>query len=564
MTWLDHCVILTYLLLIAWAGWWAGRKAEADAKAHGDTESFFLAGRSLSGWAAGTSMVATTLAADTPLVVAGLTLTKGVAGNWFWWSMAVSHVLTGVILARFWRRTGVTTDAEFCELRYGGRAAAGLRAFKAFLFAVPINCIVLGWVILAMQKVGSAVLPEVPPGQLTMGLVVMVLLYSLRSGFAGVVATDLIQFPLALGGSILLAWVAVDTAGGLGAVVAHAHATRGPQSTALFPVGTDALPWASLFAFLGVQWWAQKASDGGGILVQRLLATKSERDAEIAGLWFCFAHYVLRPWPWILTGLAAAVLVPEAVSADPEAAYAHLIVEVLPVGLRGFMVAAFLAAFMSTVDTHLNWGASYISHDLVGRFGRVPGSGRRWVNRASVVGLALLAVVTTGFMDSIEGAWQFLIAFGSGSGAVILLRWFWWRVSAWSELSAILASTILSVGVYLLAPELSYLHKLLVVVLGSAMVWVPITFLHGPDMDRVRAFHARVKLPGPGWLAIDAQAGPLGPELRRWAWGTVGIFGMLFGMGWTLLGQLGPGAMALAVGGFGMHRLVGVRFSGDG
>jgi len=551
MTWLDHAVIVAYLLLIMAAGWWAGRKrteAKLSDPNESDAESFFLAGRTLTGIAAGTSMVATTLAADTPLVVAGLTITKGVAGNWFWWCFAVGHVLSGVILARYWRRTGVTTDAELCELRYGGPAAAVLRGLKAFIFAVPINCIVLGWVILAMQKVGSAGLPEVDPTHLTVGLVVLVLLYSLRSGFAGVVATDMIQFPLALGGAILLAWMAVDQAGGLGAIVAHAHATRGPQSTALFPVGTESLPWASVLAFLGVQWWAQKGSDGGGILVQRLLATRSERDAEIGGLWFIFAHYVLRPWPWVVTGLAAAVLVPDAVAVDPEAAYAHLIVEVLPVGLRGLLVAAFLAAFMSTVDTHLNWGASYLSHDLAGRFGGAGERARKLVSRGGVIGLAVLAVVASGFMSSIEGAWQFLIAFASGSGAVILLRWFWWRISAWSELSAIIASTVISVGLYLWVPEMAFETKLLTIVLGSAAVWLPITFAVSPDMARVRAFHAKVQLPGPGWMALDPEVSSIRPHLARWAGGVVGVYSLLFGTGWVLLGPTGPGLAALVLG----------------
>ena len=558
MTGLDHLIILLYICAVTYAGWWAGKRGAAGTNASSDHERFFLAGRNLSGWAAGTSMVATTLAADTPLVVAGLTLTKGVAGNWFWWAMAISHVLTGVVLARYWRRTGALTDAAFCELRYSGNGAAFLRGLKAFYFAVPINCIVLGWVILAMQKVGSVVLPEIPETTLTVGLLVLVLFYSLRSGFQGVVATDILQFPIALGGAILLAWMSIDAAGGLGAVIETTQLERGASSIAMFPAGSPALPWESLIAFLGVQWWAQKNADGGGILVQRLLATRSEKDAAIGGLWFCVAHYVLRPWPWILTGLAAAILVPGAVEADPEAAYAALIIEVLPVGLRGLLVAAFLAAFMSTVDTHLNWGASYLSHDLAERFGGVSPAKQKLVARISVVVLACLAVLTASFMESIEGAWEFLIAFGAGSGATMLLRWVWWRVSAWTETSAIIASTVLSVGVYALAPEWAYLSKLAVIVLGSAAIWLTVTWKFPADPAHAAKFHEKVLPPGPGWAKFRTPGSPtrsLGAEMRVWAIGSASIYSLLFGAGGLFLGSPTTGLALTFFGAVGIWHL---------
>jgi len=558
VTRLDYLIIALYVALVTFAGWWAGQRKRTSESASSDHEHFFLAGRNLSGWAAGTSMVATTLAADTPLVVAGLTLTKGVAGNWFWWAMAVSHVLTGVVLARYWRRTRALTDAAFCEIRYAGRGAACLRGLKAFYFAVPINCIVLGWVILAMQKVGAAVLPEVSETSLTIGLIALVLLYSLRSGFHGVVATDLLQFPIALAGAILLAWMAVDAAGGLSAVLDATIAERGAEALAIFPAGSAALPWESLIAFLGVQWWAQKNADGGGILVQRLLATRSEKDAALGGLWFCVAHYVLRPWPWILTGLAAAVLVPDAVAADPEGAYAALILEVLPVGLRGFLVAAFLAAFMSTVDTHLNWGASYLSHDLAERFGGVSPANQKLVARVSVVALACLAVFTASRMHTIEGAWEFLIAFGAGSGATMLLRWGWWRISAWTETSAILASTVLSIGVYTLAPEWTYLAKLSLVVVGSAVVWLTVTWKFPADEENARAFYERVRPPGPGWARFQTDKQPvrlLRTEMTLWAIGTASVYGLLFGVGGIFLGSPVNGAVLTGLGAVGIWHL---------
>ncbi len=546
---LDLLVIAVYLVGIFGVGVWAGR--EGGGK---DAEGFFLAGRQLPWWLLGTSMVATTLAADTPLTVAGLTLSKGVAGNWFWWSFAISHVLVALVIGPLWRRAEVVTDAEFCEFRYGGREAAFLRGLKAFYFAVPINCIVMGWVFLAMEKVSLAVVPEWPVSRVVGVLLLLTLVYSVRSGFRGVVLTDLVQFPLALGGSILLAWIAVREAGGLTVVVEAAVDRAGPQAIALFPVDSELLPWHALFAFLGVQWWAQKYADGGGIFIQRLLAARSERDAALGGLWFCIAHYVLRPWPWVLTGMAAVVLVPEAVQMDPEGAYPVLLREVLPAGLRGLLVASFLAAFMSTIDTHLNWGSSYVVHDLLVRWRLVAPDRTVLASRLSVVGMALLALVSTRFMDTIAGAWEFVTAFGAGSGAVILLRWYWWRITAGAEIAAMVASTVLAVGVYTLAPEdWPYLYRLVVIVGGSALVWIPVTWRSTVRPEQLVAFYQRVRPPGPGWKAVAAVAGlpapgPLLPGLVRWVLGTGAILAGLLGLGDALLGAPLRGGVTLLIG----------------
>ena len=534
MAQLDVLVIVLYLLLIFAVGWWAGNLQSDETE-----EGFFLGGRKLPWWLLGTSMVATTLAADTPLTVAGLTCNKGIAGNWFWWSFVVSHVLVAVMLGRLWRRASVVTDAEFCELRYADGGAKYLRKLKAFYFAIPINCIVMGWVFAAMLKVSEAVLPNVAPWQLTGGLLLLTLIYSLRSGFQGVVLTDLIQFPIALGGSVLLAVVAVKKSGGMVAVLEGAVAAKGDTVLEIMPVGGELLPLQTILAYLGVQWWAQKYADGGGILIQRLSAARSERDAELGGLWFTFAHYVLRPWPWIVTGLAAFTLVPEAVALDAERAYAVMLVEILPDGFRGLLIAAFLAAFMSTVDTHLNWGASYLVNDLLK--GHFPKKHQGIVTRVTVLFMAFCAIISTLYIDSIASAWEFLVAFGSGSGAVILLRWYWWRVTAWTEISAILASTVISIGVYVWGPEdLSYLYKLLIIVVGSAMVWVPVCLWTSPTPHSLDQFYRQVRPPGPGWRAVTnvSNAPPpvaLMPEVVRWLSSLGGVFAGLFGVGFLVL-----------------------------
>ncbi len=555
MSALDYAVIAVYLLGIVALGAWAGR-----AKSLSTVSDFFLGGRRFPWWVVGTSMVATTFAADTPLTVAGLTINDGVAGNWFWWSMAISHVLVAVVLARLWRRAGVVTDAEFCELRYQGRGATLLRGLKAFYFAVPINCIVMGWVFLAMLKVSAAVLPEVPPWGVVLGLLGLTLVYSVRSGFHGVVITDLVQFPIALIGALLLAWFALDAAGGLDAVVAGAVAAKGPALIDLFPVGGELLPWESLAAFLGVQWWAQKYADGGGIFVQRMLSARTERDAELGGLWFVVAHYVLRPWPWILAGMAAIVLVPEAVALDAEAAYAQLIVEVLPAGFRGLLVASFLAAFMSTMDTHMNWGASYVVNDLVGRWWPLSPERVRLASRVCVAAIAGLALVATAMMDSIAGAWEFLTAFGAGAGAVMLLRWYWWRVNAAAEISAMAASTVLSVGVYLFAPEWTYLAKLGLIVAGSTAVWLPCALLGSRDPAALVPFYEKVRPPGPGWGSVARAAGlpaptPLGPDLLRWLAALACVMACLLGTGKALLGAPAYGVSVAVAGAVGIGLL---------
>ena len=543
---LDIAIIFAYLAAVFMLGWLAGRKRSTDVA--GD---FFLAGRSLPWWLVGTSMVATTLAADTPLAVAGMTITGGVAKNWFWWSFIISHSLMAMILARLWRRAGVVTDAEFVSIRYSGPWVGKLRSIKAFISAVLVNCVVMGWVFLAMLKVSAAVLPELSEWQVIGGLLLLTLIYSVRSGFHGVVWTDLAQFPIALAGTVILAVYAVNEAGGLDAVSSAAVVSGGEEALSLFPTSGKLLPIEALFTFLAVQWWAQKGSDGGGILIQRLSAARTERDAELGGLWFCVAHYLLRPWPWIITGLAAMVILPESAAADPEGVYAELIMTVLPVGLRGLLVAAFLAAFMSTIDTHLNWGASYMVNDLLRD--RVTPERALLFSRVSVVLMAGLALGATAIMGSIEGGWKIVIVMGAGSGLVILMRWFWWRITAEVELVAVTTSIVLTCFIYIYDPSMPYLIQMSIVVGGSTVAWVNVMLRQPADPTSLALFYKKVRPPGPGWKAVSLAAGEasppkLLPPILRWIGVTLGLIASLAGTGWCLISTPSLGLMTLAIG----------------
>ncbi|HEX6937928.1 MAG TPA: hypothetical protein VF158_00850, partial [Longimicrobiales bacterium] len=410
LTTLDWSIVLGYLAVALAAGVFVSRRAGRSI------ESYFIAGRQLPWWWLGTSMVATTFAADTPLVVTGMVAEHGIAGNWFWWSWAISHVSMAVVFAALWRRSGVLTDAELVELRYAGRGATLLRGFKAIFFAVLINGIVLGWVIRAMSKIAEpfvhwdawlgparfAALEAAWPSWLLFGtlndtltvlaLFTLVVLYSTLGGIRGVILTDLLQFGIAITASVLFAAIAVGEVGGLAGLRAGLaeHYEDAAQILAFVPSSDAAwLPVQVFLVYLAVQWWAQYFSDGSGYLAQRLFTARNDAHAEAGGLWFCVANYGLRTWPWVLIGLVSLVLFPlgveatgeaaELVVADREMAYPVLMAELLPAGLLGLLFASLLAAFMSTVDTHINWASSYLVNDLYRRFVRPAASQRELV-----------------------------------------------------------------------------------------------------------------------------------------------------------------------------------------
>ena len=446
---IDWVIIVGYILFALGLGIYYARRAGRNI------DEFFISGRNLPWWLAGTSMVATTFAADTPLAVTGLVVNEGIAGNWLWWNMVLSGMLATFLFSRLWRRAEILTDVELTELRYSGRSASLLRGFRALYIGLPINCITMGWVILAMQKIMVLTfdLPDTASWKVLVVLACMLIagIYCALSGFWGVVMTDLVQFCMAMIGSIALAIIAVSKIGGIHALKTKLAEVHGPEHTILnFLPDLSAGEMAILTfgVYLGVQWWASNGVDGSGYIAQRMFAAKDERHTLLATLWFNIAHYTLRPWPWILVALVSMVVYPNL--ADAETGYPMLMLEYLPAGLLGLMMTAFLAAFMSTIDTHLNWGASYLVNDFYKRFFKPVADDNHYVvvSRISVVLIMVIAGVISLFMDSIAGAWKFLIALNAGIGLVQILRWYWWRINAWSEIAAMVASAVVSTIVF--------------------------------------------------------------------------------------------------------------------
>jgi Na+/proline symporter len=553
LTGVDWAVIVAYFALSIAIALAFTRRAGMSA------EEYFLSGRAIPWWLAGTSMVATTFAADTPLAVTGLTVKYGIAGNWLWWSFVMSGMLTAVFYARLWRRAGVMTDAEFAEIRYSGRPAAFLRAFRACYLALAINSIIIGWVTAAMAKILGLTL-GVGKWEATAGLFVLTGLYSALSGLWGVLVTDFFQFVLAMVGCIALAAFALGAVGGLSGLMSALHA-RFPDDAplALVPSLDSAwMPALTFFVYLAVNWWASwypgAEPGGGGYVAQRIMSAKDERHALLAAVWFNIAHYALRPWPWIIVALVSMVLYPGL--ADPESGYVRVMVDHLPPFWRGFLLAAFFAAYMSTIATQLNWGASYLVNDVYRRFWA---SGRdvahyAAVGRVATLAMMLIAGVVTYFISSVEGAWKFLLAIGAGTGLVYLLRWYWWRINAWSEVSAMTAALVVSLvaqfGFGLGADDpRQFAWLLLVTTAVTTAVWLLVTLATPAEpVDRLRAFYRRVHPGGPGWRAVVPDAGAeggLGAGLVQWVIGCVVVYLGLFGIGATVLGRPIRGAVAV-------------------
>jgi solute:Na+ symporter, SSS family len=563
LTWTDWTVIAGYFALNLMIGLVYARRAR------GSTDEFFLSGRDVPWWLAGTSMVATTFAADTPLVVTGMVARYGIAGNWLWWNMAASGMLTVFVYARLWRRAGVMTDVEFAELRYSGRPAAVLRGFRALYLGVPINCIIIGWVNLAMIKILQVTLGLEGTGALLalLGMLAFTAFYTTLAGLWGVLVTDLVQFVLKMGMVIALAYFAVRAVGGLSALESQIRALDGGASRlAFFPAGESVwMPPITLFVYLGVNWWASwypaAEPGGGGYVAQRIFSAKDERNGVYATLWFNIANYALRPWPWILTALASLILYPGL--ADKESGYVRTLMDpaVFPPALRGVMLAAFAAAYMSTIGTQLNWGASYIVNDFYRRFIRKSATEREYVtvSQAATVGLMFVSIYVTLHLASIEQAWKLLIVTGAGTGTVLLLRWFWWRINAWSEVAAMVAAAIVSLYLQLglgwdSDRPRDFAYIMLVTVGVTSVAWLAVTLLTKPEpRATLENFYARVRPQGPGWkpiartIDVPAASTSLTRELLNAALGCVLIYGALFGVGYVLLRSVAVGVALLAV-----------------
>ncbi len=577
LTLLDWLVVAAYFLANFLIGLWYRKRAT------GSSSEFFVGGRNVSWWLAGTSMVATTFAADTPLAVTGIVAANGIAGNWVWWNGLLSAILTVFFFARLWRRAGVVTDVEFAELRYSGGAAAFLRGFRALYLGLPINCIILGWVNLAMVKILTILFPGLSLGfmgiddpklaalAVVFGMMVLTAGISTLSGLWGVLVTDLFQFVLKMGMVTVLAYYAVKAAGGLGALksqlLAMDAAREGGGSILSFmpDLKSKWMPVLSFAVYLGVNWWATwypgAEPGGGGYVAQRILCAKDERHSLLATLWFSFANYAIRPWPWILTALASLVLYPNL--KDKEAGYVQTIVDakVFPPALAGLMIAAFAAAYMSTIATQLNWGASYLVNDVYKRFLKPAANERQLVlaGQACTVLLMFASSVVTYYQTSISGAWKFLMAIGAGTGSVFILRWFWWRINAWSEVSAMLASFVTSLFLQFVlkwsSDDADQLAKtVLVTVAVSSVTWVAVTLLTAPeDRKTLLAFYRRVRPAAALWGPVAREASEVTPpmdgwvNLRDWVAGCLSIYMALFGVGKLILGETSLGVAFLFI-----------------
>ncbi|MGA2383819.1 MAG: sodium:solute symporter family protein [Gemmatimonadales bacterium] len=509
---LDWLVVAVYLGGTLVLGMWLARRGSRSLA------EFFVGGRSIPWWLAGASMAATTFNVDTPLYVTGVVARRGIAGNWEWWSFAFTHVLMAVVLARLWRRATIMTDIELIEVRYGGRPAAVLRGTRALLFAIPINCLGIGYGMLAMRKVLVALgvmqslpLPGDPQLWAVVAIVLLVLVYAAAAGLWGVVATDFLQLALALLGALLVAGYALHEVGGLGPLrerlvqLGHADALR------LVPRPGDlALPFSTFLAYIGIQWWAYRGADGGGMFVQRLSSVRDERSAERAAGLFNVINYVVRTWPWVVVALAAMVVLPGL--RDPETAYPLMMLHYLPVGVLGLVLASLIAAFMSAVSTQINWGASYIVRDVYQRFVSPQATERRLVlvGRAATILIAVLSAAGSLAMQDVGKIFRFIILVGNGSGTVLLLRWFWWRVNAWAEWAALLAAPLLAL-LATFVPGLdrsSFGAKLLLTAFGTLAIWLPVMLLTAAEPRAVLdAFYARARPGGPGWRAVRERVG---------------------------------------------------------
>jgi Na+/proline symporter len=567
---LDWAIVAVYLLGTLVAGLALARRGS------GSLVDFFVGGRTLPWWLAGTSMAATTFSIDTPLYVAGVVGTRGIAGNWEWWSFAVAHLLLLYLFARLWSRAEVVTDNELSEIRYGGRPAAVLRGVKGFLFSIILGSIGIGLAMLAMVKVVEAleILPSLgitagPSTRLwtVVGVAAFVLVYSGIAGLWGVVVTDFIQFVLGLAGAVLVAVIAVSHLGGLGALVRGVEAVEGVDLLAFTPLSFDGgsmwsaaagISSTTFLAYVFVQWWAFRRSDGGGEFVQRLAAARSEADAEKAAWLFNILHYVLRTWPWVIVALAAVVIYPDLV--DRELGYPRLMLDFLPSGLLGLVVASLVAAFMSTVSTLINWSASYLTNDVYVRFMRPGATDREQVlaGRVASVVVTVLGAWAAFHAEDVTTLFRLIIAVGTGPGAVLVLRWFWWRVNAWTELAAMVAGFAigLSTSVLPLLQIDDFGLRISVTALLTGVVWVVVMWLTPPEDDEtLESFYRRVRPGGPGWARQREATGipaahPLGLDLARSAAGLALLFGVMFAVGGALLLRpgvaLGNAALAAA------------------
>lgn len=496
LTTLDWGIIIGFLVLILLIGSAYTRQASKNL------ESFFLGGRNLPWLLAGVSMVATTFAADTPLAVTEIILKDGIAGNWLWWNFLAGGMLTTFFFARLWQRSGVLTEVELIELRYAGRPAQWLRGFKAVYLGVFMNVLILAWVNVALQSL-LVVFFELSEQQAllyTGGAMLLAAVYASLAGLKGVAVTDALQFVVAMVGCIALGYFVVSSpdVGGMANLKAQLL-QQNPNILNFLPsfesaesTGTTlGLTVVGFLAYAGFQWWAcwypGAEPGGGGYVAQRMMSTKTDKDAVYATLFFQVAHYCIRPWAWIVVALAAFVLYPDLAAGEEKLGYVYAMRDYLPEGWRGLLLVAFLAAYMSTISTQLNWGAGYLVNDVYQRFMKPKASDQQLIvaSRVSTLLLMGLGLLVSGFITSISGAWTFILQAGAGLGLVLILRWYWWRINVWSELSATVAPFVATAAFWVYQKqtgvELSTPSLLILTTIFTTIVWLAVTFLTKPE-----------------------------------------------------------------------------------
>jgi len=564
MAHLDWIIVAGYLVFAVGVGLVFRKRAGKNI-----TE-YFLSGRNLPWWIVGTSIVATMFAADTPLMVTGLIANDGIAGNWFIWNFAAAHIFATFFFARLWRRAGVVTDLELVDIRYSGRPAKVLRGFRCVWEGVVLNCIILGWVILAMVKILD-VLVNLDAVTVRLGIdgyidgrwfgiiicLLVAVVYTVLSGFWGVVMTDFVQFLLAMVGAIALAVFALSDIGGIGALklrLAEQYGDLAEGYLSFFPdLSSSSLPLVTFVALIGVNWWATRDAGGTAYMVQRMLAAKDERHSFLGVLWFCFLHYVVRPWPWIIVGLIALVVFPGI--EDKELGYPLMIVEYLPTGLLGLMLASIVAAFMSTIDTLLNWGVSLLVNDGYKAFLNKNAADEHYVrvSRTLVVVLMVVGGSAAYMMQSIRGAWELFFGMTVGIGGVYIMRFWWWRVNAWSEIAAWVSTAFVYVGLYLYDPHIEFGWHLIFTAGVSTVCWLTITLIT-PQTDKATLikFYERVRPNTPWWKPIAERASiSVQPmhwrDVANWLVGLVSLYAAMFAVGKLVLADWLAGLVYLAV-----------------
>jgi SSS family solute:Na+ symporter len=610
LNWLDLSVIGLYFIAVFAIAAYYTRQAGSNMG------EFFLSGRNLPWYIAGTAMVATTFAADTPLAVTELVARNGIAGNWLWWNLAIGGMLTVFLFARLWRRAGIMTDVELVELRYSGKTAAVLRGFRALYLGLFMNAIVMGWVNKAMEKIFKVTIPEIDPFLLVIISAGLIAIYASASGLLGTARTDSFQFVFAMVGCIILAVIVVQLPEING--ITNLKSKLAPQVLDFFPRigdlgvggitgGALAITIGAFAAYVGLQWWSSwyPGSDpgGGGYIAQRMMSAKNEKHSLFATLWFTIAHYTVRPWPWILVALVALVLLPRAENVqniqlqnpvlyeqvvqaynnksllqsgdaayqssefkqmyeqyentiDPGIMYPKLMLRYLPAGLLGLLIAVFLAAYMSTIASQLNWGTSYLINDFYRRFIRRQADEKHYVlvSRIGIILMTVFSLVVTNFLTTISGAWEFIINASAGMGAVLILRWYWWRINAWSEIAAMIAPLIIypfARYYFNFQPPLT----LYPTVLGTTIIWLIVTYLTKPvEESKLIEFYRRVHPGGRGWkhiatLVTDVKAeGKLSSLFLSWILGIILVYSFLFGFGKIIFMEYLAGFFILAIG----------------